>query len=395
MLGLVLYHRPRIGARQNTPKMARHYTATLLLTIVGLLFCIQFTTCVGNSTMPCSWSPAFCLCPNGYFSDGGVCRRVGPSTMVCSWDTEFCLCPNGYFPDGIICRSQVRTSTTPCSRPPLICLCPKGYFPDRSVCRKMNPPCSAATNCQIRLVNGTKYSKCYSGYVNTAAGFGANCTNVNECLTLAHTCNDVAKRGAHRECVDTSGSYQCPCKSGYAEAGPGGACVDKDECAVGVAVRCSGGTSASASIVCVNTAGSYRCECRAGFANTSSVAGNGSYRCRDVDECGIPQLGACSSIPGSRCVNNVGSYTCACADGYFSVSLPLSSRTGKKRLIACVDKIECRKDVCNQTLGGQCVNTPGSFRCVCPSGLASKATSPGCYGVDECSTGVHRCSSTG
>ena len=74
----------------------------------------------------------------------------------------------------------------------------------------------------------------------------------------------------------------------------------------------------------------------------------------DINEC-TQNDGIC--IAG-KCVNTEGSYSCVCAKGYF-----FNGRF-------CEDRNECVEflgDLCPG--GGTCVNTPGSFYCVCPSGF--------------------------
>ena len=82
---------------------------------------------------------------------------------------------------------------------------------------------------------------------------------------------------------------------------------------------------------------------------------------------------------GTKCENTVGSYECACIDGYekrcffenfimnqfekFLSIVELDDDTSTRR---CIDVDECKQDVvtCNN-FNEECVNTEGSFKCVC------------------------------
>ncbi|XP_035381534.1 latent-transforming growth factor beta-binding protein 4 isoform X2 [Electrophorus electricus] len=72
------------------------------------------------------------------------------------------------------------------------------------------------------------------------------------------------------------------------------------------------------------------------------------------DECGI--LGGCEH---GRCVRVGEGYTCDCYDGY---QLDISS-------MACIDVNECEDQTFPKCVNSQCVNTEGSYRCVCLRGF--------------------------
>ncbi len=77
------------------------------------------------------------------------------------------------------------------------------------------------------------------------------------------------------------------------------------------------------------------------------------------------------------CVNTVGSFTCLCSTGY--VYDDASHQ--------CIDDNECLTAVC--AANARCVNTPGSYRCECPPGYRPGDPDParrsaGCLDVDEC-----------
>uniref|UniRef100_A0A8C8DM56 EGF-like domain-containing protein n=1 Tax=Oryzias sinensis TaxID=183150 RepID=A0A8C8DM56_9TELE len=137
--------------------------------------------------------------------------------------------------------------------------------------------------------------------------------------------------------------------------------------------------------MCVNSAGSYRCvSCRSGYKLTNR-------QCTDVDEC--ESAAACES--DRRCVNTAGSFRCECLPGYRASSLGRQCRgeTGgpegrgpegreqRSEIVSCLlsDINECLEgDFCFS--GGECLNTPGSYMCVCSQGFTLSSNGTACMG---------------
>ena len=96
---------------------------------------------------------------------------------------------------------------------------------------------------------------------------------------------------------------------------------------------------------------------------------------QDIDECAI-MPGACRN---GRCLNTHGSYRCICDKGY------KTSTDGMR----CVDINECRHDPspCSDT----CSNTEGGFICGCPPGYVLNMDGLTCRDLDECTTMRHNC----
>ena len=63
---------------------------------------------------------------------------------------------------------------------------------------------------------------------------------------------------------------------------------------------------------------------------------------------------------------------------------------------ACTNIDECAAAAAVCSPVAQCVDSAGSFGCVCPAGYAGDGTlnGTGCVDVDECRTGTHNCSIT-
>eukprot|EP00933_Yihiella_yeosuensis_P060247 TRINITY_DN6253_c4_g1_i1.p1 TRINITY_DN6253_c4_g1~~TRINITY_DN6253_c4_g1_i1.p1 ORF type:complete len:1111 (+),score=158.47 TRINITY_DN6253_c4_g1_i1:93-3425(+) len=263
----------------------------------------------------------FCMCKPGYSGNGRECVN----TNECSLGTHNC-------PENSACTDTAGSFT---------CACSTGYKSlggncvDEDECANMlsartllnttNQTGSALTGntslaniCNATLANctnvvGSFICQCQAGY----SGNGAVCSNVNECATGAHNCDD------HSYCYDTVGSFTCKCKPGYSGLGTkytGGwpakdGCWDIDECNLLISNR----TVCQKDSVCSNTAGSFACTCKPGYFGDGTV-------CSDVDEC-ASKTHNCHAH--ATCNNTVGSFQCACNAGYASVKIGnLTNLTG-------------------------------------------------------------------
>ncbi|XP_066023267.1 uncharacterized protein [Pocillopora verrucosa] len=96
---------------------------------------------------------------------------------------------------------------------------------------------------------------------------------------------------------------------------------------------------------------------------------------KDYNEC---QYFADSCPAGATCVNSYGSFTCVCPTGY-------TFEEGD-----CLDVDECQSGLFSCHAQAQCVNTQGSYECRCLPGYAGDGTFA-CADVDECQSGSHSC----
>nr|XP_008284887.1 PREDICTED: fibrillin-3-like [Stegastes partitus] len=212
---------------------------------------------------------------------------------------------------------------------------------------------------------------------------GRTCRDVDECVEEQHQCQ--------QRCINTFGSFKCSCDDGYHPAHDQTSCTDVDECLLPAAVTgCVFG--------CVNTPGSFHCQCPAGYSLQTADG-----HCQDIDECAVDKgLGPCME----QCHNSPGSYRCSCTygrilagDGRSCVSecppgyrkqpaaTPENS-TAQTPKEECVDINECQEETCE----GQCVNLPGSHRCICPRGFTLQRDGRRCRDINECNRKNGGCS---
>ncbi|KAL9954021.1 hypothetical protein ACROYT_G041509 [Oculina patagonica] len=166
--------------------------------------------------------------------------------------------------------------------------------------------------------------------------------------------------GPNDACYAIEGTNQCGCPPGYS----GDPCQDTDECT-------SNTHTCHSSATCSNTVGSFTCACNNGYTGDGTT-------CSDVDEC---TSGTHDCHSDATCSNTPpGSFTCSCNDGY--------SGDGRQE---CVDIDECQTGVDNCDLHAQCANNIGSFDCTCDPGYSGDGID--CPDNDECSLGTHDCHS--
>ncbi|XP_011376157.1 fibulin-7 isoform X2 [Pteropus vampyrus] len=153
-------------------------------------------------------------------------------------------------------------------------------------------------------------------------------------------------------CVEGVNQYKCVCPPGRT----GSRCQHHAQ--TGAPERVAGDPAFSRAPRCAQVERTRQCSCEAGF-QLSSTAGDSI--CQDVNECELYGQEGRPRLCMHACVNTPGSYRCTCPSGYRT--LP----DGK----SCEDVDECVSPQHLCPRGTLCVNTGGSFQCVspeCPKG---------------------------
>ncbi|XP_028414143.1 uncharacterized protein LOC114537208 [Dendronephthya gigantea] len=208
-------------------------------------FCeVELDYCAGELTPPCH-PLVSCFnhptnftcgaCPSGYEGDGSICLDVdecGTNTDGCDQTcgntvgSYFCECGSGYSlnQDKRSCNdinecSQPNDCSQLCGNTlgSYNCSCRIGFKidPDNPTECEAQTECSSGHGCnQICYIDvlqpGVPKCACRAGYV--LGDDKKTCNDINECATTeTNLCDQL--------CVNTEGSYNCSCISGYTKAG--------------------------------------------------------------------------------------------------------------------------------------------------------------------------------
>ncbi|GJQ88324.1 hypothetical protein Trydic_g3801 [Trypoxylus dichotomus] len=372
----------------------------------------------GNDLDECILMPNVC--------DGGDCVNTDGSFR--------CECPIGYTLDttGHKCVDENECATHPavCGNGTCTnviggfeCTCNDGFAPGPlQVCEDVNECLEIGNQCAFRCHNVPGSFRCICPYGYALAPDGRHCQDVDECVTPANNCKFM--------CKNLIGSFMCICPEGFAQVGLTDDCRDVNECTTTPGI-CANGQ-------CVNLQGSFRCDCfdgyepshdrkscidkRQGFCYRQLIHGRcpahqreiikatkadcccsmgeaWGPRCeicpskyspqyqelcmesgitfdgQDVDECAtIPDL-----CKNGRCINTLGSYRCICNKGY--------KHDASEKYCLDVNECELPQKPCEYN----CQNTEGSYVCSCPTGFLLNPDGASCRDLDECDTGQHVC----
>uniref|UniRef100_A0A8C4VS97 Latent transforming growth factor beta binding protein 2 n=1 Tax=Gopherus evgoodei TaxID=1825980 RepID=A0A8C4VS97_9SAUR len=348
---------------------------------IDLNECEQPSMCQGGQ---CTNTPGsyHCECARGYIMAGGLFADIDecadPSTCprgrcVNALGSYECLsCAAGYQPMNGRCVGKEARAVPP---------------------QDPSPPCG---NSLLRGSNSSPGQALLGLYCATQALWADD----DECFTVG-IC-------AHGLCINLAGSFRCSCYHGYEVTADEKSCQDIDECSSPTA--CPLG-------ICTNTDGSFACRaCDAGYMLSSNrftcegksprllsasagscVCKSGSNKCvcsvrlgsqwscsrfgshlrlgHDIDECEDPTV----SCLGGECLNTPGSYVCHCRPGF-----ELLNGT------VCEDMNEClASEICSPN--GECLNSHGSYFCICAPGFSNAAGGVSCQDVNECELMVAVC----
>ncbi|XP_070392253.1 fibrillin-2-like [Dermacentor albipictus] len=197
-----------------------------------------------------------------------------------------------------------------------------------------------------------------STYCNTQTS-----EDIDECAERTLNCS--------HNCTNVVGSAFCSCPLGFKLMADNRTCVDIDECA----------TVKPCSDVCVNTKGSFNCVCLPGRVPHDSA----QRYCKDCPRNTFKndassQCDMCPPHSHTNGTRKAAKEDCVCSAGY---------RRGLVGGEWCVDIDECAERTLN--CSHNCTNVVGSAFCSCPLGFKLMADNLTCVDIDECAT-VKPCS---
>ncbi|CAK8696725.1 unnamed protein product [Clavelina lepadiformis] len=364
--------------------------------------------CLGQNEFRCS-------CKDGY--SGQPCRDVDECTTRPCGDNAFCTntegsftcqCNDGYHGNGHVCQVDAMCPVAPTiengvAYPAIVTPRPVGS----TVLYECNTGFKFVSQDNILL-------RCEEG--GTWSDDPPLCIDVDECETTEDVCHSKAV------CTNTIGSYECSCMEGYTGNGvvtcsarscrpfiqravqtiePFSSdghpvsetvvfgcidgyklmgvssltclsdgtwtsnqptCEDIDECSIGV----NSSPACSLKASCTNTVGSFSCSCNEGYSGNGKIC--------SANRCFLPQLLPYGTVqPSDRDEFDVGSaITYGCEDGFSTTEESLAncqvSGVWSNNPPRCQDIDECNTNEHNCSANGRCMNTVGSYNCVCNAG---------------------------
>ncbi|KAM9685996.1 adhesion G protein-coupled receptor E2 isoform 2-T2 [Trichechus inunguis] len=133
------------------------------------------------------------------------------------------------------------------------------------------------------------------------------------------------------------------------------------------------------------------CRCDPGFSSFGEIITSPTEFCDDINECAPPATVSCGKF--ADCQNAEGSYYCMCSPGYELAAGGKTFRNESENTCQDVDECQQNRRLCKSP--GICVNTQGSYTCLCPLGFEFKPEHPKqCTDVNECSLKQNPCHNT-
>lgn len=202
-------------------------------------------------------------------------------------------------------------------------------------------------------------------------GFVAH-RDIDECVLFS---NEICKEG---RCMNTQPGFECYCQQGFYYDSNLLECIDVDECHD--ESLCINGH-------CVNTRGSFYCVCDPPWVPDAYNKKCVFPTIIGIDECQDP-----ANCKNGQCVNTQDSYYCLCSPPWTLASDRNSCVTPEEQAVMGVSVVhltdvnECEDP--SYCRNGRCVNTPGSFHCICTQPLTFSAALKQCVYDDR--TAAHK-----
>ncbi|GMR37973.1 hypothetical protein PMAYCL1PPCAC_08168, partial [Pristionchus mayeri] len=201
-----------------------------------------------------------------------------------------------------------------------------------------------------------------------------DCVDDNECDRGNFTCNNFSF------CNNTIGSYECICQRGFMQTGKDDKgkpiCKNINECTEGLNGKADAAACPDPSSNCLDSVGSFTCPCKSGYRK------NIQGECVDIDEC-AERLNNCD-VQSTKCNNTQGSFTCHCKHGY-ERDMEKSNTTCYN-----INECSSTKKPHSCNPNSSCKDLPGSYECTCDVGYEPEQNShpmrPFCKRIDVCKT---------
>ncbi|XP_074651609.1 fibrillin-3-like [Tubulanus polymorphus] len=343
----------------------------------------------GSYSLMCPDGPGYTMGPDGGMNDVDECDEMDACAngMCINTDGSYrCECKTGYMllPDGKTCidEDECARHIAPCGQGEcknyaggFRCICSNGFQPGSTGSCEDRDECSdGEVQCAYRCQNTRGSYRCICPLGYKLADDAIHCEDIDECS---------GNHGCPYECKNLVGNFMCICPEGYLMQGKDN-CRDEDECLTGKHKCGIHGR-------CINTAGGYACDCSTGFE-----------RSQDGKHCQDKREGYCFHMfTGSRCIrtstiSRTTRIQCCCATGAaWGSHCEACPRKGTRRYgDMCpfgpgydntgrdIDECKTMPAACQF---GSCLNTLGSYRCICNSGYRTHPNGKSCIDIDECS----------
>ncbi|KAK6970572.1 mucin-like protein [Biomphalaria glabrata] len=357
--------------------------------------CQDFNECSSSSTNDCSQvctnleGSYTCSCYSGYFynTSSKMCTDINECSLGIATCQQICIntegsfrcsCPEGLhlLSDGTTCEASTPCVSLNCSslcatiNNTETCFCPKGsvlnldgiHCDDIDLCK--SSPCTFGC---VEIKQNTSYEcVCSSGQSLASDGitcadcvegrWGLSCNNVCNCLTInTKHCNQV--------------SGQCQCKAGWT-----GQLCDQD------VDECQNLTLCPTHSHCRNTDGGFTCVCDDGYVNRNST----SVICEECDE------GFFGSSCSQKCPCSVNTVSCNKTTGACYCKIGWEGA----KCDSDIDECHLAANICNTTKHEICLNTQGSYQCLCNKGFMRTCSSCNCEDINECNDMISPCEQT-
>ncbi|MED6284303.1 Hemicentin-1 [Characodon lateralis] len=268
------------------------------------------------------------------------------------------------------------------------CACEPGFQLRNRRCIDINEcrqrVCRLDQQCKNTRGGYTCIDLCPNGMTKSGNG---TCVDIDECRDGTHQCR------FNQICENTRGSYHCTCPRGFRSQGVGRPCVDINECER-LPQPCAH--------QCINTPGSFKCICPPGrhlLGDGKSCAGlerlpsyeSYSYGYRTSHS--SPEQTPNQQLYHRFASHSYNSFTATTSRHYMNRNRREAHKPPSRQDIpACKEGFESRGGHCldidecevRHTCQHECVNTPGSHRCLCPTGYHLMANGKTCQDIDEC-----------